>query len=97
MKLVVVPAALAELNYAAAFYTSKANVELGLAFVAEFERTANLILTNPLIGTIFRGTRRRFSLRRFPYSAIYQVTPDELRIIAVAHHRQRPGYWASRK
>jgi plasmid stabilization system protein ParE len=97
VKLVVVPLALTELQEAADFYTAKANVELGLAFVAEFERTASLILANPLIGVIFRGTRRRFSLRRFPYSAIYQVTPEELRIVAVAHHRQRPGYWANRK
>jgi toxin ParE1/3/4 len=97
VKLVVVPLALTELQEAAAFYTAKANVELGLAFVAEFERTANLILANPSIGAIFRGTRRRLSLRRFPYSAIYQVTPEELRIVAVAHHRQRPGYWANRK
>ena len=43
MKLVVTPPALAELHDAAAFYTLKANVELGLAFVAEFERTANLV------------------------------------------------------
>lgn len=97
MKLVVVPLALTELQEAAAFYTAKANVELGLAFVTEFERTASFILANPLIGAIFRGTRRRFSLRRSPYSAIYQVTPEELRIVAVAHHRQRPGYWANRK
>ena len=97
MKLVVVPLALTELQEAADFYTAKANVELGLAFVAEFERTANLILANPSIGAIFRGTRRRFPLRRFPYSAIYQVTSEELWIVAVAHNRQRPGYWANRK
>ena len=36
MKRVIVPAALAELQDAAAFYTSTANVSLGLAFVAEF-------------------------------------------------------------
>jgi len=48
VKLVVSPAALAELHDAAAFYALKANVELGLAFVAEFERTANFILANPL-------------------------------------------------
>ena len=97
MKLVVVPPALVELRDVADFYTAKANVELGLAFVAEFERTVNLILTNPFIGEVFNGARRRFSLRRFPYSAIYQVTPEELRIVAVAHHRQRPGYWGNRK
>jgi hypothetical protein len=32
VKLVIVPAALAELHDAAEFYTLKANVELGLAF-----------------------------------------------------------------
>ena len=97
MKLVVAPLALTELHDAAAFYTLKANVELGLAFVAEFERTANFVLANPLLGAVFRGTRRRYILRRFPYSIVYQVTTEELRILAVAHHRRRPGYWAHRK
>ena len=59
MKLVVSPPALAELHDAAAFYTLKANIELGLAFVTEFERTANIVLDNPLLGAVFRGTRRR--------------------------------------
>ena len=96
MKLVIVPLALAELHDAAAFYMEKANVELGLAFVAEFERTTNLVLENPMRGAIFRGDRRRYLLRRFPYSIIYQVTAEELRVVAVAHHRRRPGYWANR-
>lgn len=97
MKLVVVPQALAELHDVAAFYTARANVELGLAFVAEFERTTKLILANPMLGTIFRNSRRRCSLRRFPYGLIYQVTENELRVIAVAHHRRHPNYWANRK
>ena len=97
MKLVIVPAALAELHDAAAFYTMKANAKLGLTFVAEFERAANLILANPLLGSEFRNNRRRYLLRRFPYSIIYQVTPEELRILAVAHHTRHPGYWVHPK
>lgn len=97
MKLVVSSPALAELHDAAAFYSLKANVSLGLAFVAEFERTANLVLSNPLLGTVFRGTCLRYTLRRFPYSIIYQVVAEELRILAVAHHRRRPDYWTHRK
>jgi toxin ParE1/3/4 len=97
VRLVVAPPALAELHDAAAFYTLKANVELGRAFVAEFERTANFVLANPLLGAVFRGTRRRYIFRRFPYSIIYQVTHEELRILAVAHHRRHPGYWTDRK
>lgn len=92
MRLVVAPLALAELHDAAAFYTLKANVELGLAFVAEFERAANLVLVNPLLGPVFRGNRRRYILRRFPYSIIYQVAAGELRILSIAHHRRRPSY-----
>lgn len=62
MKLVIIPPALAELQDAAAFYTASANVELGLAFVAEFERAVNLLLDNPSAGAIFRGNRRRYLL-----------------------------------
>ena len=97
MKLVIAPAALAELHDAAAFYTLKANAKLGLSFVGEFERAANLVLANPLLGSEFRNNRRRYLLRRFPYSIVYQATPEELRILAVAHHTRRPGYWAQRK
>ena len=97
MKRVIVPAALAELDDAAAFYTVSANLELGLAFLAEFEHGVNAILANPKVGAIFRGTRRRYLFRRFPYSIIYQVGADELRVIAVAHQHRRPSYWVGRK
>lgn len=73
-----------------------ANAELGLAFVAEFERAASLVLSNPSLGAVFRSTRR-YILRRFPYGIIYKVTVEELQILAIAHHRRRPGYWAQRR
>lgn len=96
MNLVIAPAALSELRDAAAFYTLHANAALGLQFVAEFERAAQLMLNNPQIGSVFRGRRRRFILRRFPYGLVYQVLGDDLVILAVAHHRRRPGYWSGR-
>ncbi len=91
MKLVVAPSALVELQAAASFYSLKANVELGLEFVAEFERAAKLVLSNPKLGVVFRGSRRRYVLRRFPYSIIYRPTNNELQVLAVAHHKRRPG------
>jgi toxin ParE1/3/4 len=33
---------------------------------------------------------------RFPYRVAYLVTSQELRVLAVAHTRRRPGYWQSR-
>ncbi|MBA3507082.1 MAG: type II toxin-antitoxin system RelE/ParE family toxin [Betaproteobacteria bacterium] len=97
MKLVIVPLALAELHDAAAFYTASANAELGFAFLAEFERATVDLLANPKLGAVFRQSKRRYVLRRFPYSVFYQVAADEVRVIAVAHQRRRPAYWASRK
>lgn len=97
MKLVIIPAALAELHDAAAFYTASANLELGLAFIAEFERGVNAILANPKVGAPFREARRRYVLARFPYSVMYQIKLDEIRVVAVAHQRRRPGYWTARK
>lgn len=97
MKLVIVPLALAELHDAAAFYTVSANAELGDAFLAEFERAAAALMSNPELGAIFRRSKRRYLLRRFPYSIFYQLAGDEIRVIAVAHQRRRPSYWAGRK
>jgi plasmid stabilization system protein ParE len=97
VRLVIVPAALVELQAAAAFYTAQVNVGLARAFVDEFERAVNLIASSPQLGATFRGNRRRYFLRKFPYSVIYQITQDELRILALAHQRRRPTYWTKRK
>jgi toxin ParE1/3/4 len=97
VKSTIVPLALAELREAAAFYSERAGADLGLAFVAEFERVVKMIQQNPLAGTALRANRLVYPLRRFPYSVMYYLAKDaELRIIAVAHQRRRPNYWAKR-
>jgi len=39
---------------------------------------------------------RRRVLRRFPYSIVFLLEPAEIVIVAVAHHKRRPGYWIGR-
>jgi toxin ParE1/3/4 len=39
---------------------------------------------------------RRKILRRFPYSIFYIVENDAVVIVAIAHHKRRPGYWKPR-
>ena len=91
------PEADRELQEGAAYYAREGNAELGLAFIEELERTLDLLCAHPRMGAPWRrGGRRRFPLRRFPYSVIYYIKGDELRVIALAHHRRRPGYWAGR-
>lgn len=42
------------------------------------------------------GAARRALVRRFPYAVFYMVEGVELVVLAVAHERRRPGYWAGR-
>jgi len=86
-----------ELSEGTLFYTREGGVKVGLAFVAEFERVLALICAHPEIGTLWRNGRRRFPVRKFSYSVVYYVRGEEIRGVALAHHRRRPGYWAARK
>jgi len=36
-------------------------------------------------------------MKHFPYSLVYIVSKDEIRILAVAHQSRRPDYWAGRR
>jgi len=65
-----------------------------LAFIEEFERAIEVLRAYPQLGPVWRGTTHRFPLRRFPYSIIYQVKPEEVRVIA---QRRRPGCWRGRE
>ena len=93
----VSPEAERELIDGAFFYAEQANTELGLAFIAEFERALEILREHPNLGAPWRALTRRFPLRRFPYSVLYLVKGTELRVIALAHQRRRPGYWSGRK
>jgi mRNA-degrading endonuclease RelE of RelBE toxin-antitoxin system len=63
----------------------------------QVHRTVAALCARPFIGEPLTTTLRQFHLRRFPYKLIYRVDDDNLRIIAVAHIRRRPGYWAVRR
>ena len=72
--------------------------DLAGEFEAEVERCAALILEHPKAAPLLRGkVIRRKVLRRFPYSLLYAVETDRIRIVAVAHHKRRPGYWRHRR
>ena len=86
-----------ELTKDAVYYAREGGADLGLAFIAEFERALALLCTHPELGAPWKNTRRRFSLRKFPFSIIYYIRNDELRVVALAHHRRKPEYWARRK
>ena len=69
---------------------------LGLEFLSEANRVAELLCNTPGIGEPLDAKHRRFPLRRFPLALVYRTDGDVLYIVAVAHRRQRPGYWQGR-
>jgi plasmid stabilization system protein ParE len=55
-----------------------------------------LIATLPFAGKSLGNNVRRRSLPSWHYWIIYRVQQDAIGIVAVAHARRRPDYWASR-
>jgi plasmid stabilization system protein ParE len=40
--------------------------------------------------------RIKLLLKKYPYHIVYLVDDGTLTVIAVAHHRRKPGYWQNR-
>lgn len=69
---------------------------LGVEFLLEVERVTDLLIELPSLGEKLDQVHRRLPLRRFPYALIFRHDGDLIRIVAVAHRRRRPRYWAGR-
>jgi plasmid stabilization system protein ParE len=90
------PDAAREFEEATLFYESRVT-GLGTSFLNEVERTVALIQQYPDAGAVLRHDLRRVRVDHFPYSIVYRNSLGAIVIIALAHHRRRPGYWRDRK
>jgi plasmid stabilization system protein ParE len=70
---------------------------LGRRFFAEVQRAESFISQFPESAEEIRPGIRKRILRKFRYSLIYSIQKDGLLILAVAHHKRRPGYWTGRR
>ena len=84
-----------ELQDAAAFLNGRGG-ELGDEFLAEVEHLLLVLRSNPRIGMRAGHGRRVILENRFRCRIVYRILREEVRIIAVAHQKQRPGYWRGR-
>jgi plasmid stabilization system protein ParE len=90
------PLAEQELNEAASYYDA-ASPGLGAAFLDEVERAIKQILEYPEATPLVNRVVHRKLVRRFPYSVMYSVQTDTIRILAIANQKWRPFYWRGRK
>jgi toxin ParE1/3/4 len=94
------PAAKAELITAATRYEQERE-GLGEKFLEAIDRALAIVVAAPERWPVAprvsprRGIHRHL-LKRFPFAVIYRLVGDEVEVVAVAHHKRRPGYWARR-
>ena len=78
-----------ELIEAVRFYERRA-AGLGRSFLIEVRSALDRILVDPESAPIVHGTLRGKPLRRFPYTLLYRLQPDWIRVLAVMHQRRSP-------
>lgn len=88
-------AARLELAEAIAFYDGQ-SAGLGSALGDDVRRAVVRITEHPESGFSVRPEIRRYVLRRFPYSILYHTSDENLKLLAIMHHRRQPEYWADR-
>jgi hypothetical protein len=84
------------MNQAADEY-DEAKPDLGDEFLSDVERSMKLIINGPHRWPPVGPRHHRVILHRFPYSIIYRFNETEVIVVAIAHNRRRPGYWAARR
>jgi len=74
---------------------------LGEELLDEIDETLPLVGSRPrsfprLLDVGASHEIRRALLARFPYAIVFLVRQEEVRVLAVAHVKRRPGYWLGR-
>ena len=89
------PQAAAETEAAISWYREH-SATAAERFVGEVNQVIDRILEAPKRWpTGFRSTRK-VKLPCFPFLVIYRESDHIIEVLAIAHGRRRPGYWASR-
>jgi toxin ParE1/3/4 len=89
------PAAWEELEAADEWYRQR-SPEASVRFLSAVYDGLEKLARRPGSWPTYLSGTRRYILYRFPFSIIYLETFDAIQVIAVAHHRRKPGYWRQR-
>jgi hypothetical protein len=89
------PLAAGEIEAARRWYSER-NPEASAAFLADIDAAMRAVFDAPHRWPRIHVRYRRYIMRSFPFSVVYLTLPASIEVIAVAHHRRRPGYWLAR-
>ena len=97
MRVSLSNAARADADAAVDWYIGKGAFIAADDFADELDQALGLLKRIPELGQASASNTRTLPLHSFPYSLIYRLQTGVIRVIAVAHHSRRPGYWAKRR
>lgn len=63
---------------------------------ARIDTAVDLIAAKPDTWSPYLHGTRRYLLDRFPYALIYRERAGVIQLVALVHHRRKPGYWSDR-
>lgn len=89
------PEADAELAEALRWYAHQRE-DLDVEFMECIDDALSQVVRNPHLYPIVYRNLRRVVVRRFPFAVLYEVTADEIQVMAVFHSRRDPERWQSR-
>ena len=95
-RLTLHPGARDDVVTAADFYRRRAGEAVAQRFGVQLQRTLNVLLAEPDLGTSLSGGRRLMPLKVFPYAVVYAFDAEELTVLVVRHHRRSGGHGQGR-
>jgi len=87
--------AIKEAEAAARWYAQR-SITAASGFADEIDAAIAAIEQSPEAWPSYDHGTRHYLLRRYPFSVVYRIEATRILVVAVAHGRRRPGYWASR-
>lgn len=89
------PGAENELRAAYIWYLERSEI-VAAAFQLEVDHAVQAVSEGSNRWPKVTASERRYVFPRFPFSLIYRIRPQFVEIIAVAHQKRKPDYWAAR-
>ena len=89
------PRANEEVEEAQAWYEDR-SLLAAAGFLQELSAAVRRIGETPNRYPLASHGTRRVVLERFPFNIFYRVSASEVVVVALAHQKRRPGYWADR-
>lgn len=81
----------------AAAYYRRISPALSAAFRAQLRRVLDLLRQSPRSGAPYLHDTRRSHFARFPYSVIYVLDGDEVKVVAIVNDRRDPEHLRTRQ